>query len=328
ILFDIVYWALFGPVLYLYTRMVIDGNFRLRVQHLAHLFILLAGMFAVVNFVGSTAGSGSFVKYFSESTGFTTIALMVWEFGAAVYLLVCIFILFKHQRRIKHYFSNSSLVSLKWLTFLILGFAVYIYGAFFLWFLESIFDVSIPFRPISIIVPVLNVYTLGIGIFGYRQKTVFDFNHQPSSPLKKPDQFISDGIVRKYQHSGLSDYEARELKHKLDVLMRSEKPYFDCEFSINTLADKLDTSIHKISQVINVVYRKNFFEYVNDFRIEETKKLLCSPEFDHLKIISLAYDCGFNSKSAFYNAFKKHTTLTPSEYKKRMSTENSEVSAN
>nr|NQU93283.1 hypothetical protein [Bacteroidota bacterium] len=69
ILFDIVYWALFGPVLYFYTRMVIDGNFRLKVQHLAHLFILVAGMFAVIHFVGSPAGSGSFVKYFSESTG-------------------------------------------------------------------------------------------------------------------------------------------------------------------------------------------------------------------------------------------------------------------
>jgi AraC-like DNA-binding protein len=63
---------------------------------------------------------------------------------------------------------------------------------------------------------------------------------------------------------------------------------------------------------------KSFFDFVNEYRVQEAKRLLCSPQSDHLSILGIALDAGFNSKSAFYTAFGKYAGITPSEYRKQL----------
>jgi len=99
--------------------------------------------------------------------------------------------------------------------------------------------------------------------------------------------------------------------------MQKDKPFLESEITINRLADLLGTSIHKLSQVINEEHNRNFFDFINYYRINEVKKLLSDSTIDDFKIESIAYDCGFNSKSSFYAIFKKHTHLTPTEYRLR-----------
>ena len=101
--------------------------------------------------------------------------------------------------------------------------------------------------------------------------------------------------------------------------METEKPFIEFDLNIMDLAKILETSVNKLSQVINESFHKNFYNLVNHYRIEEVKKLLKDPEKQKFTIISIAYECGFNSKSSFNTAFKKHTHLTPSQYKNKHS---------
>jgi AraC-like DNA-binding protein len=80
----------------------------------------------------------------------------------------------------------------------------------------------------------------------------------------------------------------------------------------------LNTNFHRLSQVINESFHQNFYDFINTYRIEESKIRLINPESDKYKIISIAYDSGFSSKSSFYNAFRKNTGITPGEYLKKM----------
>ena len=99
--------------------------------------------------------------------------------------------------------------------------------------------------------------------------------------------------------------------------MNEEKPFLDGDISLISLAGSLDINPKVLSYVINEQINKNFNQYINDWRIEEVKKRLNDKSYDHFKMLSIAFDCGFNSKSTFNLAFKKATGLSPSEYRKR-----------
>lgn len=103
---------------------------------------------------------------------------------------------------------------------------------------------------------------------------------------------------------------------KLTYLMDIKHIYRDETLSLQSLAGKLDILPRNLSRILNEKLNKNFADYINTYRIEEVTKRLADPANGHCKIISIAFSAGFNSKAAFNNAFKKHTGMTPSEYRK------------
>jgi AraC-like DNA-binding protein len=96
--------------------------------------------------------------------------------------------------------------------------------------------------------------------------------------------------------------------------MIKDKAYRKSDLSIDDLASKLKIHHNYLSQVINEREKKNFYEFVNHFRLEEFKKLLSEPKNRNYTLLALAFECGFNSKSSFNRYFKKSTGKTPSEY--------------
>ncbi|HEX3767130.1 MAG TPA: helix-turn-helix domain-containing protein, partial [Puia sp.] len=119
---------------------------------------------------------------------------------------------------------------------------------------------------------------------------------------------------RKYLKSGLSADMADDLHSRLTQLMATEKLFTECELSLSDLAKRLNTLPNYLSQVINDKEGKNFYDYINNLRIEEFKILVSRPENRKYTLLSLSYDCGFNSKSSFNKNFKKVTGQSPSEY--------------
>lgn len=105
-------------------------------------------------------------------------------------------------------------------------------------------------------------------------------------------------------------------KVKLDELMAKEKPYLDNELSLPKLAELFETSTHQLSFLLNKGFNENFYDYVNRYRVEESKRLLIDKKFNHLSIVGIAFESGFNSKTAFNTAFKKFTGSTPTEFRK------------
>lgn len=121
---------------------------------------------------------------------------------------------------------------------------------------------------------------------------------------------------KKYGNSSLTGPDAAAMLQKLQQLMQTEKPHLDSNLTLPELAARLSLSTHHLSQLLNEQLGKNFFDFVNEYRIAEMKEKLHDPALAHLKIEELAYQCGFNSKSVFNAAFKKATGKTPSGFRK------------
>ena len=103
---------------------------------------------------------------------------------------------------------------------------------------------------------------------------------------------------------------------ELEALMRFKKLYRNPCLNLRSVADMLDISACYLSSMINSILNKSFMDFINAYRIADVKRNLNSNKFAHYTIVSIGLEAGFNSKSAFYKAFKKHTGLTPVQYKK------------
>lgn len=108
---------------------------------------------------------------------------------------------------------------------------------------------------------------------------------------------------------------ADELKAKLEQLMETDKPYLNPDLSLPILAAQLDLSSNQLSWLLNERIGKNFNKFVNQYRIEEFKRIAKDPKNDNFTIEGLAYSCGFNSKTVFNTYFKQETGLTPSQFR-------------
>ncbi len=103
--------------------------------------------------------------------------------------------------------------------------------------------------------------------------------------------------------------------------MEKEKVYRDEKISLQTLAEKVSTTPHILSQVLNERLNRNFSDFINSYRVEEARKIFESPRGAEKKNSTIAGDVGFNNLGVFYKAFKKFTGMTPNEYKKNQATD-------
>jgi len=121
---------------------------------------------------------------------------------------------------------------------------------------------------------------------------------------------------RRYERSGLDSRTSELIASQLSELMELKKPFTDPSLTLAQLAGMLSVSTHNLSEVINTKFGKNFYDFVNGYRIDVVKKNLTDPSKNDLNILSIAFDAGFNSKATFNSVFKQATHLTPSEYRK------------
>ncbi|WP_242670217.1 helix-turn-helix domain-containing protein [Flavobacterium frigidimaris] len=102
----------------------------------------------------------------------------------------------------------------------------------------------------------------------------------------------------------------------LKKYMIEKKPYLDPSLSLQNLASQINMPARELSILVNSNMNMRFFDFVNQYRIENAMELLQNHSKSDLTALEILYKVGFNSKSSFNTAFKKHTSLTPSEYRK------------
>ncbi|MGY6743592.1 MAG: helix-turn-helix domain-containing protein [Cecembia sp.] len=116
--------------------------------------------------------------------------------------------------------------------------------------------------------------------------------------------------------------ESNEMLEEIAMLfqksMDQNKLYIQEGLSVKEVAEHIGYPPYLVSQAINTCLKKSFFELINGYRVEEAKKLMLDENLNHLSIVGIGFEAGFSSKTAFNTAFKKHTGITPSEYKQRM----------
>lgn len=150
--------------------------------------------------------------------------------------------------------------------------------------------------------------SLMIFISSYQALQVSDYFKQPQSFLEFPSA--------KYRKSSLDEQDKKRILSKITASMEDEKYFMQNLASLSGLAKTIHETTHHVSQVINEKHGKSFFELLASYRIEESKRILHQAGSQQLTIEELAERVGYNSKSAFNNAFKRLTKQTPSEYRK------------
>ena len=173
--------------------------------------------------------------------------------------------------------------------------------------------------------------TFSVSYFGIKQEALFrnrEVYREPEvepvrtekeeTPIAPTAEGSGSEEKEKYKRSGLKEEDADLFSKRLLAFMEKEKPYLDAELTIQDLSAKINISKHHLTEILNNGQGKNFFTFINEYRIEEVKRKLSDPAFDHLTILGIAYDCGFNSKSSFNTLFKQYTGYTPSDFKKQV----------
>ena len=108
-----------------------------------------------------------------------------------------------------------------------------------------------------------------------------------------------------------------DIAQKLAALMEAEEIYKNPELTLQSLADQLAIKPYLLTKSLNEVIKKSFTDYINEFRVAKLKALVNDPANDKFTLLSLAYEAGFNSKSSFNRAVKKHLGISPSELKSK-----------
>ncbi|MEL7162439.1 MAG: helix-turn-helix domain-containing protein, partial [Bacteroidota bacterium] len=121
---------------------------------------------------------------------------------------------------------------------------------------------------------------------------------------------------RKYKKTLLAPEEVDRYKAQLSQLMEETKPFLDPDLSLRQLAERMDLPPNYLSQLLNEGFTQNFAEFVNTYRVEAFKAKVVDPAWQHLTLLGLAYESGFNSKTTFNTSFKRVTGTTPAAYRK------------
>ncbi|MBN2346874.1 MAG: helix-turn-helix domain-containing protein [Candidatus Aminicenantes bacterium] len=120
----------------------------------------------------------------------------------------------------------------------------------------------------------------------------------------------------KYRSSSLDAGKVTEYAAALELTMERDKPHLDPDLTLAKLAEATKIPAKHLSQVINEHFGLNFNDFVNRLRVEEAKRLLLDRDSRKFKLLRIAFESGFNSKSVFNDAFRKNTGISPSEFRR------------
>lgn len=225
-------------------------------------------------------------------------------FGQCImYLVLSYFKMRQHQRNLQMVSSNNADTDLGWLRNFLIGIVVLLV----LWMIEIIFYADFLGGEMSL------GYLIGAYLLGYfatRQKEIYPFPPQELQAIA--------AIIQENPPVSKAEVQVDEAqKLRLIALMTDEKPYLDAELNLPKLAQLMHCSTHELSHLINQGFQRNFYHFINAYRIEESKRMLSDPEWEHLTILAIGFEAGFNSKTTFNTTFKQLVGMSPLEFRKR-----------
>jgi AraC-like DNA-binding protein len=129
-----------------------------------------------------------------------------------------------------------------------------------------------------------------------------------------PHESVTSEITEKYKKSSLESEQLALIFEKVKNVLNDQQLYLKNDLTLTQLSAAVGIPRHQLSQAINSCYSGNFFDLINDYRVEAFKQFATQPDKKHLSLLGIAQEAGFNSKASFYSVFKKKTGMTPSEY--------------
>ncbi len=213
----------------------------------------------------------------------------------------------KHQKRVLLFSSDTSEIDLSWLekiiaVILLMVITVIIYNIFFM------------FKSLNLIMNmIIFVVIYYVAYHSVRQREIYPFSEESREEIISLDDEPDPGQPKK---KIISDDEIIEFKTRLNQFMIHRKPFLDPDMNLVKLAELFGTTSHRLSYIINTGFNKNFFNFINAYRIDEAKSMLLDPKMEQYSVLGVAFEAGFNSKTSFNKTFKQFTGVTPTDFKK------------
>ncbi len=273
--------------------------------HMSLSFLIL--LLSIPGFLASKATKLEWIKSFKEDAGTMGIEVKIvfcLLFGQClVYVLLSFFKMRRHQKNLQMVSSNNADTDLDWLRYFLISICLLLV----LWAIEVIFYPNFLGGEMSL------GYLIGAYLLGYyatRQKEIYPF---PPQELQAIAAIIQDNPPGLKAEAEVDEVQ----KLRLIKLMTAQKPYLDPELSLPKLAQLMHCSTHELSHLINQGFERNFYQFINTYRVEESKRLLQDQKLDHLNILAIGFEAGFNSKTTFNTTFKQMMGISPLEFRKR-----------
>lgn len=231
--------------------------------------------------------------------------ILILAFTLIVFLLA----VFVYQKAKVKFVSNFS--AIKWINI----FFVFTAAILFLWIIAIFLDLKYTniktanfYTPLRLGTSFL-IYWLGY--HGYNQYLLM----QNRILLKKEIQRNAPIVIIDEDIDPYNKKEAQEFKELKRYILKN-RLYLDPNFSLAILTEKVSKNGNYLSKLINTYSNYNFTDFINNYRVAYAKKILVNKQYVAYTIIAIGLECGFNSKSTFYTAFKKFTNQTPIQYRK------------
>jgi AraC-like DNA-binding protein len=298
---------LYGPVLFFYVVSILKPGRSWKIWDAAHLVPFLIFLIWMLPFYLQQASQNIalVMEYLNQSTatGLSTRAITV----ASIKMLVITgntiaisFMLRDSRKRGGTKPNNLSEETFGWIR--IVSWAFWGYVISFVTYYVLVETINFQVEYDYMISFAMSLFIFGIGYLGLFKPSYLEEAHNGRY---------------KYESSSLDADQAKAYLEKLLAFMVEEKPYLNGDLKMVELADQLSIPSHHLSQIINERLEKNFFEFVNSYRVDEAKKILADPAKKDFKILRVAFESGFNNKTTFNSAFKDEVGTTPSRFRKR-----------
>lgn len=297
-----------GPFLFLYASKKTSGksfNFY-DLLHFIPLFLWFVFTFDFYSFT-TKKQIEVFTHQGKEFKIQNIIRVMITYLSGVIYYILSLLVLIKYHKKIKQNFSDIEKINFNWLLYVIIW-------NFLIWIFILCNQEKIAYGLISF-------FIVWIGFFGFRQTNIFfeKDNRIDYQMIVNPQEVTIENLENeidlenKHKNKLLSKEDSKIIEEKLLEYLTIHKPYLNPELTLQQLAENIDVHSNVLSYVINTTLGKNFYDLINEYRIEEFINLYQN-SYDKYTILALALDSGFNSKSAFNRNFKKIKGITPSEF--------------
>lgn len=294
-------FLLMNPAMYLYISSLTRPNFKLKWTQLLHLLPFL--VFEIHAYI--IQEPFLMLDFFTKNSNYTFRIL----FAAAnfiswsIYNPLSLIYVHKHRMNLQNEKSNiEKNENLGWVLSVVVFYTIYCLVA-------VIIAIAVYFEGKMLLLPhvynyaalLLVIYVLSF--YGLLQQIL------PTNILVPVEDKSTS-----YSNSLLSDETKQKIKIDLLHYVESQNAYLNPDINMDLLSKELNTPKHQLTEVLNTVIGKNFFQFINAYRVEEVKKMLLDPT-NNYSIEAIGYECGFSSKSSFYKEFKRLTGMTPVAYK-------------
>jgi AraC-like DNA-binding protein len=304
----------YGPLMYLYVRFMTMPDRRFNWLAMFH-FVPFIVFFTFSVIFRSEPFVQNLKEFFvpDRLIPLRIVYSICFFLSITVYSILAFVEIRRHQKSLKNIVSyTSGVITLNWLKIITISF----YTAYFCLFILgglNIIGNYIPFDPYFVIFGFIALFSFTFSFYAIRQPSIFGQDLKPEPADKRE--------IEKYTKSGLKEKQGDDYLTRLITYVENNKPYLDRDLNIQELSQMTKIPRHYITQILNEKHRKNFFTFINEYRVKEVIERFSDPRYRNYNILSIALDSGFNSKATFNSIFKSMTGFTPSEYRDKMQKE-------